>query len=453
MTLLPFVLPSRRRLSIYIGTILIFLLFHMFLGSLLDLPNLFEEAKAVQHQYNGEGKQGGPCDLYDGLENIFVIIRTGSNELHEKLPSILNSTMLCVPHYGIWSDWEETYSGHHIANTLDEIDPDLLAYHSDFDYYRRLQEGGPDGFSSDEITSWRHAPNTNLGRNTPAWKLDKWKFLPLAKKAYAQSPLSPWYMFIECDTYVFWDSLLNWLVHFDHSQLFYIGRQMNMGDSLFAYGGAGIIVSNPAMRMLVERYTSNEKLYNEFTISQWAGDVVLGKVMSDAGIGLSKASPTLEGDMPATLDFRSTSSTGHPSWCYYATTYHHMSPYDIALYYEFEQFWKSTNADFPRNGDVFRHLVYPAMSSEALDWDNLSNDIATEDASFEECLRICEARPDCVQFSLSSRTCKTSNIAKLGSKQEQPSAEHVHSGWIKRRVEAIMNVNEASCSGQQWILP
>ncbi|KAI1758227.1 glycosyltransferase family 31 protein [Xylaria castorea] len=393
----------------------------------------------------------GPCDLYEGLVDIFVIIRTGSNELHKKLPFILNTTMLCPPHYGIWSDWEETYSGFHIANALDEIDSDLLAHHSEFEYYRRLQEGGPDGFSPKEITSWSHAPNTRFGRDTPAWKLDKWKFLPLAKKVYTQSPLSPWYMFIECDTYIFWDSLLHWLLHFDHTQPFYIGRQMNMGDSLFAYGGAGIIVSNPAMGMLVERYTSNEKFYNDFTISQWAGDVVFGKVMSDAGIGLSKAWPTLEGDMPATLDFKSTSSTGHSFWCYYATTYHHMSPYDIASYYEFEQSWKLTNDDFPRNGDVFRHLVYPMMLSEAIDWDNLSDKRETEDTSFEECLRICEARPDCVQFSLSSRTCKTSNTAKLGYKQEQPSAEQVHSGWIKRRVEAFMNVNEASCSGQQWI--
>ncbi|KAJ2986299.1 hypothetical protein NUW58_g5097 [Xylaria curta] len=115
-----------------------------------------------------------------------------------------------------------------------------------------------------------------------------------------------------------------------------------MGDSVFAYGGAGIIVSNLAMRMLVKRYTSNEKLYNDLTISQWAGDAVLGKVMSDAGISLSKAWPTLEGDMPATLDFQSTSSTGHSFWCYYATTYHHMSSYGITSYYEFERSWKLT---------------------------------------------------------------------------------------------------------------
>lgn len=267
IALLPVSLFHRCRLLVSIGAVIFFLLLLRY-----NLQHNFEVSiPRVHHQDKEELHLEGHCAALQGLGNIFVIIRTGFNEAHQKLLPLLNTTVPCLPHYGIWSDLEETYAGQHIGNALDEIDPDLVASHPDFEYYRRLQEKGRDGFSVEEMASWKHAPNTGHGRDTPAWKLDKWKFLPLAKKAYSQHPTSPWYMFIECDTYVFWDTLLAWLAHFDHTQPFYIGRQMHLGANLFAYGGAGILISNPAMRILVEKYTSNTEFYNNFTISEWAG--------------------------------------------------------------------------------------------------------------------------------------------------------------------------------------
>ncbi|KAI1265023.1 glycosyltransferase family 31 protein [Xylariaceae sp. FL1019] len=396
----------------------------------------------------------------DGLEDIFVIVRTGSNEVEQKLGYTLNTTLRGVPRYGIWSDLEESYAGHHIENALDEIDPDLVKNHPDFEYYRRLQEHGKDGFSEEELIRWSQAPNSPIGRDTPAWKLDKvdktniWKFLPVAKKAYLRSPSSPWYLFLECDTYVFWDSLLAFLSHFDSNHPFYIGRQLHSGATIFAYGGAGILISNPAMKMLVEHYTSNLQAYNELTIEKWYGDLILAMAMFDAGVDLTDAWPSLEGDMPATLDVAS-KGAGHRLWCYYATTYHHMTPKDIVQYQEFEISWRLTNSDFPRTGDVFRHLVHPHMSPEISDWDNFSTQMASENATFEECHQICEEASDCKQFSLSDTTCKTSEVVKLGKNQtsEQSSAQPVRSGWIMRRVEALMGATDASCSGQQWKLP
>ncbi|KAI1265403.1 hypothetical protein F5Y18DRAFT_427004 [Xylariaceae sp. FL1019] len=439
-------LSNSRRVYTYIFLIVTATLFYLLYIHHSRLFSLAESQFTLQHQpIEVVNPKDENCSGLEGLEDFFIIVRTGSNELHRKLPSALRTTLRCVPHFGIWSDWEETFSGHHIANALDEIDPEILLTHSDFDYYRRLQEHGPDGFDPVDIDSWSQAQNTDQGRDSPGWKLDKWKFLPLAKKAYSQQPSSAWYMFIECDTYVFWDSLVAWISRFDPKQPLWIGRQMYMGDSLFAYGGAGIIFSGLAMQQLVDSYTSNVSLYNELTISQWAGDVVLGRVMSDVGIELSRAWPTLEGDMPATLDFKMQSPTGDPFWCYYATTYHHLKSQDMIDYYDFEQSWKSTHSGFPRNGDVYRNLVYPLMSPETLDQDNLSADLRSDNATFADCHQLCEAEQDCVQFSLNNRTCKTSSGVKLGHKQDASSPEHSRSGWMMGRIEAIMESNEA-----QW---
>ncbi|KAJ8111198.1 hypothetical protein ONZ43_g5679 [Nemania bipapillata] len=286
-----------------------------------------------------------------------------------------------MKHYGIWSDRDEEFGRQRIANALDEIDSRLLEQHPEFEYYRNLQKQGDGTISSEETASWADAPNTDLGRNTPAWKLDKWKFLPIATKAYRQHPTSKWYMFIECDTYVFWTSLLAYLSKIDASRPYYIGRQMNIAKDVFAYGGAGIIISNVAMEKLVERNAANLETYNKLTINQWAGDYVLSRVMLDAGIQLSEVWPTLEGETPSLLDMKSLSTKGRHIWCYYVATYHHMTPEDIYTYYDFDRSWDLVKYGFPRHGDVFRHVIYPQMKYMVPDWDNLSADLQSENST------------------------------------------------------------------------
>jgi len=340
MGLTPGGLWNRRRLVSYAGiSILVIATLHVF-REYRHVPFITDRHLPLPHITTGS-KPHDPCSSLGGLEDVFVIVRTGSNEAHKKLPPLLNTTLPCYRHHGIWSDMEEEFAGQHIGNALDELDSGLIAQHPDFEYYRRLQEHGKEGFTSKEIEDWTDAPNTGLGRDVPGWKLDKWKFLPTASKAYRQSPTSKWYVFTECDTYIFWHSLLTWLSHIDASRPYYIGRQMNLGSDKFAYGGAGIIISNPAMKRLVERHENDTRAYNELTLSQWAGDYIISKVMNDAGVELSWAWPTLEGDMPSTLDFKVKPSAGYPLWCYYATTYHHMTPENIYSYYAFDQEWNS----------------------------------------------------------------------------------------------------------------
>ncbi|ETS78012.1 hypothetical protein PFICI_10074 [Pestalotiopsis fici W106-1] len=146
----------------------------------------------------------GPCQSLHGFEDIFLVVRTGASEALEKLPVHLETTLRCLPNesYGIWSDLEETIQGHHVGNALDEVSPKIIEQHADFDYYRRLQEKGRAAFSVEELASWASAPNSANGRNTPGWKLDRWKFLPLAKKAYNQRPDAKWFIFTECDGHI-----------------------------------------------------------------------------------------------------------------------------------------------------------------------------------------------------------------------------------------------------------
>ncbi|RYP52050.1 hypothetical protein DL768_002733 [Monosporascus sp. mg162] len=398
------------------------------------------------------------CASLEGVDDVFVILKTGANEAPEKLPVHLRTTLDCIPHYGIWSDLEENISGHHVSNALDEVDPEVIAGHPDFEYYRRLQEQGRYAFSADEQAKWANAQNTISGRDTPGWKLDKWKFLPLADKAYRQRPEAKWFIFMECDTFIIWKNLLAWLSTMDASKPLYLGHQMRVGDVVFAYGGSGIVISNPAMKALVEHRATNLKFYDDFTGQHWAGDCVLGKAMLDAGVKLTWSWPTLLGDAVSELDFNSTFGNDdvHP-WCYYATSYHHLSPLEIFQYDGFERKWRKENAStLLRHGDIFRYLVLPKIQPEIADWDNLSADEQnSESGTLADCRSVCENQSDCVQFSLTGRICRTSKIVKLGHDRQQQdlASGRVYSGWMMDRVAAFVDEMDASCRGEDWMLP
>jgi len=115
---------------------------------------------------------------------------------------------------------------------------------------------------------------------------------------------------------------------------------MQIGKVVFAYGGAGIILSNVALRKLVKHWRSNLKQYDEYTAGHWAGDCILGKVLADAGVGLLWAWPNFFGDQPKDMDFDSHfGGSDKRLWCYHVSSYRHDSPLDAVEFSEFEHSW------------------------------------------------------------------------------------------------------------------
>ncbi|CAJ2512002.1 Uu.00g076270.m01.CDS01 [Anthostomella pinea] len=429
--------------------LLVVLLFFV-LRQLLHFRSPGQPVRLSEHSVQDDDRLN--CEGLEGLKDIFVLLRTGTTEAPKKLPAHFATTLRCVPNYAIYSDFEEDIAGHHIYNALDEIDPEIRASHPDFEYYNRLQGKGREAFTAEEIAQWSSAKNTMGGRDSPGWRLDKWKFLPLADKGYRANPRAKWYIFVESDTFILWKTLLEWLSKYDASKPYYLGQQMQIGDVVFAYGGAGFAVSNPAMKKVVEHRSANLKFYDDFTAGHWAGDCVLGKALLDAGVNLHWSYPTLSGDEPADTDFDS--GFGGPErkpWCYYAASYHHLPPSEFATFSEFERRWNNENTTLMRHYDIFRNYIQPRLRSERSDWDNLSEKEQTSESSFKACRDACQSQQDCLQFSVSGYSCKTSTALKLGHKSS--AEEQVASGWMLDRIEDFTKRMDAACVDRDWIMP
>ncbi|PTU21838.1 hypothetical protein P175DRAFT_0556794 [Aspergillus ochraceoroseus IBT 24754] len=412
---------TRRRIAVAATFITLFLIYHFStLGS------------TVQYPPNVQQNLRDGCPPLPGIEDILVVMKTGVTEALEKVPVHFQTTFRCVPHYIIYSDFEEEIDGVLIHDALRNVDSQVKATVPDFQIYNRLQKSGRAGLESADFAD---EANSAIGKpNNPGWKLDKWKFLPMAREAYLHRPQAKWFVFMEADTYFSWPTLLTWLARFDASKPWYIGTETQIADVIFAHGGSGFIISNPAMKLVADEYEEHAIELNEYTDAHWAGDCVLGKVLSTVGVPLQYSWPILQNSNIGELDEFTTAFYRRP-WCYPAVAFHHLSPSDIQYLNDFEhrRLIQSANPIL-LHSNVFKDLIFPELSNARDDWDNLSDNEQPSISTFHECQTYCEESSECTQFAIRGGTCYTGKTPRLGSRKSD-----ARSGWIVNKIERMIN--------------
>lgn len=368
-----------------------------------------------------------------------------------------------MPNFVVVSDFDEVVDGVEVTNVLGGVSENIKKEHEDFKLYQHLQEHGRKGLPNQQpITAMSGSSKGDyLQTANPSWSLDKWKFLPMVDHAYKKKTDAKWYIFIETDTYLAWSNLLAYLTHFDATKPLYIGKHLYINALEFAYGGAGIILSNPAAHAVHTQHSTHKSSYESFTSSHWVGDCALGKVLEDTHIPLHRAFPHLQSDSPSTLD-PATTKIDRDLWCFPAITYHHVSPAEIAALWAFEQEWYERHAIALRHRDVFMEFIRPQIDAEVGAWDNLSDgkefnahdyrgseSVVERDAwkSFGHCRALCEGWGECVQFSFDVGSCVVSTAFRLG--YARPGGR-VRSGWMLERVDDLFRGLEGRCGVRDW---
>ncbi|KAK8087437.1 hypothetical protein PG994_002411 [Apiospora phragmitis] len=418
----------------------------------------------------------------------------GATEALEQLPIHFKTVLTCIPDFVIYSDFEKDITGHHLHDVFDQVDNKIRNSNPDFELYNNLRASGREGLDYQTL----FGSGSGGATDNPGWKLDKWKFMPKVDRALSHRPEAKWFVFIEGDTYLVWQNMLEWLSRFDPSQPHYLGKHMYIGSVLFGHGGSGFVLSNPAMQKVSQRWSEAKAEIEAYTAGEWAGDMVLGKIIKDVGIDMFWGFSHLQGDSPTTMDWN-VSELGR---CYAPATFHHLNTLEYETLWAFEQQWLLDRPPgaFPRFRDMFKGVILPRLRQRRDSWDNMAAGTEysaekfgklSEDGrsalssagwqapdSFEGCRAACERKTDCIQFSFSHGRCTTSTEFRLGHAADSPcldcsnaaakclepggykesitssnSEAFIQAGWMMSRVFNYVERLEGSCAhkGAEWI--
>lgn len=286
--------------------------------------------------YNEEGREPVPqlppvlpeCQHFPkDTSDIMLVMKTGATAAFNRLPVHLMTTLRCVDDFLLFSDMEQKIGTHTIHNALDEVSVETKKGNQDFDLYRKLQEyqklgGNPLKLSSD-----------NNG-----WNLDKYKFIHMIVKTHRMRPDSPWYFFVEADTFFNWENLVTFLKKLNPKKPYYIGSNAYIGDVEFAHGGTGFILSNAAVRKFIAAFDDVAGQYDPRMKMTCCGDAMLAEALRDSGILLTKAWPMTNGEKPISLPFK-----GPDHWCQPIITMHHVNQIEVSDIWAYEQERRASN--------------------------------------------------------------------------------------------------------------
>lgn len=377
-------LPTRRyrRVALIASILSLFLLYNFFFSSQShSYPDYSTRTNTHRTPHDGSSSQP-ECPPLPGMEDVLVVLKTGVTEALDKVPVHFETSFRCVPNYVVFSDFEENINGVRVRDALRNMDPQVRQSVPDFDIYNRIRQMGREGLAGGDFAD---EANSAIGKpNNPGWKLDKWKFLPMVQETLRYKPDAKWYVFMEADTYFFWPNLVAWLQKFDASKPLYIGTETQIADVIFAHGGSGFIVSNPAMKMASNEYATRTAELNDYTNFHWAGDCVLGKVLHDVGVGLHYSWPLLQNSNLGELDEFLTDLYRKP-WCFPAIALHHLTNEDIKDLYQFERRrWLYVSPSFLSHASNNTNNISPAKRSSSTERSSKNESIPNYRATASE---------------------------------------------------------------------
>jgi hypothetical protein len=260
-------------------------------------------------------------------DDIVVVLKTGANEVFEKLPTQILTMLQCVDNLLIFSDLEQQIGAYHVHDALDGISEEVKAGNPDFDYYRTLQEYKKNGQDISKIKD-------ETGES--AWNLDKYKFMPMLEKTWQMKPNKKWYVFIEADTYLIWSNLLLYLDRLDPSELVYRGSPTYSNDEAFAHGGSGYILSGSAMSKVFQSGVGVAAKYTPKVKDESMGDYMLMKALRAEGVDMRGVWPILQGEKSSTIPFGGGLDNGARHWCQPVVTMHHISASEVSEVWQYE---------------------------------------------------------------------------------------------------------------------
>lgn len=403
------------------------------------------------------------CSTAPRSDNVMVIMKTGASELEYKLPTHLITLLKCIPkgHFQIYSDLEQTYADYPVYDAIQNVSAEWREKHEDFALYRQLKQYSQDSTDFSKL------------KGDKSWNLDKWKFMPMMYNVFDSSPGEiEWFVYIEADTSLSWLNLLQWLKTMNPKEELYLGSQNVLGDTSFAHGGSGYVVSRGAAEKLKDVRDKAgtqefDKKWEEITSNTCCGDAIVAQILyEECNIPLVGAWPVLQGEKITTVDYT------ERHWCTPPVTLHHVSPVEVDSMWRFQTAWVQKHGWHKPYmwKDVFEAFVAEHISQNRTAWNNISDrkkivaeshandDERKEDwfvseakmkeyerkstESFDGCAEACIVHvEECVQWQFEPGRCYLGYDARLGAADDRDSVQW-ESGWNEARIKSLIAERE-----------
>jgi hypothetical protein len=256
------------------------------------------------------------------LDNIQVVLKTGAGD-KQKSRAHLSTVTSCISNILIVSDHDEKIGDHPVVDVLAELPASYAVNNTDFQAYADHKKAHAEGDTVDYAVS--------------GWKLDRFKYLPMVDKAYELNPTAKWYVFLETNTYFFWDTLFRLLDQLKSTDLHYMGAPgpvSKSNDRDYIFGQAGFVLSQGLMKKLLPPKASGgfDKLshrYEENVKNDCCGDAVLAyAILNTTDTRLESLHPTFSGE-----DLREI-KVDRERWCVPLLSLHKIAPEQM------EKLWK-----------------------------------------------------------------------------------------------------------------
>lgn len=254
-------------------------------------------------------------------------MKTGANEVYDKVPTQLLTSLSCYRDILIFSDLEQQFGGYRIRDAVENVPMTVRRGNAEFNYYYKLRYYKKHG---KDVGKLRESDGT------AAWELDKYKFLHMLEDTWRLRPGQKWYFFLEADTYLVQANLFHWLRRLDPSQLLYFGS-IAFHKAPFAHGGSGFLLSGVALSKFVKGDHGVIDRHDELMKDEPFGDYVLSQALGAKGVNLTNAAPMLSAEKPTTLPFGPGPAGLDSHWCRPIVTMHHITPQEASTLWELER--------------------------------------------------------------------------------------------------------------------
>lgn len=385
--------------------------------------------------------KGFPHSIFDKIQ---VVVKIGAPEARTKLTKQLATNTACVKDVLIFSDYEEEVDGHYVYDALTNLKEAEWADNPDYDVYKQNKAAKDKGES--------------LRRSSEGWKLDKYKFLPMMDMTWEMRPQKDWFVFIEADSYVFWDNLFRWLAHLDPEKALYMGSpiwRVTPPEPTFAHGGSGIILSRAGLKKLVRPRDYSCEIagctqYGFNLKDKCCGDAVLSDVFDARGISIRGYWPMLNGEKPTTVRYGK-----DEQWCEPLIIMHHINETDQGELWDWEMRRDSSD---PVIFEDFWHWQEHLIPAYRTDWTVLPEgdllkaiDGEAAAASPRACELGCIKKKWCYQWQHRTGECEHTPWIRVGRQQiPGKDGEPCVSGTIMKRV-ADFKARMPHCQNAHWV--